>query len=166
MRAAISVLGAAVLGVGLWGCESTGVSFSYHDHDPPRRHVHVAHGHVCGHECAHYWSGDGYVVVTGHVHGPGCGHVLTGGRWIVHRSGPTHVHVEPTHVHVHETGPAHVHRVNPPPRRVVTVEHVHGPHCGCVFDRSGSKWLVVGKDHVHGPGCGHVYIEGRWTIRY
>jgi len=142
--------------LGATGCESGGLAFNYYDNDPPRRYVHVDHGHICGPGCAHYWSGDRYVVIRDHVHGPGCGHVLTEGRWIVYHSGPTHVHVQTPSPGV---------RVHEPPRRVVTVEHVHGPKCGCAYDRRGSKWLVVGKDHVHGPGCGHFYIEGRWTIR-
>jgi hypothetical protein len=151
----------------LSGCESGGLAFHYYDDDrPSRTYVHVEHGHVCGPACAHYWSGDRYVVIRDHVHGPGCGHVLLEGRWVVRRvHGPTHVHVERPPV-VHVTPPPPAVRVHEGPRKIVAVEHVHGPRCGCAYDRRGSKWVIVGHDHVHGPGCGHVYIEGRWSVRY
>jgi hypothetical protein len=169
----VGLCGAAGL---LAGCEG-GVAVNYYDSPPRHRVVHVDHGHICSHTCHHYWSGGEFVIVRGHRHGPGCGHTLHEGRWIVVRRTPevrthadspdVHIHRDSPDVHIHRGAPdVQVHRrVHPGPTRVTPVEHIHGPGCGHVYDRAGSKWVIVGHDHVHGPGCGHAYIEGRWVIR-
>lgn len=138
----------------LAGCHSGSLSVNYHEHHPPRRTVYV--DHLCSPDCDHYYDDDRVVVVRGHRHGPGCGHVFVDRRWVRVRR------IDPEPVIIHKAPPRRV--VAPPPRRV-PVEHRHGPDCGCVYDRAGSKWVVVGREHRHGPGCGHVYIDGRWVIR-
>lgn len=145
--------------ISLWCCRCNdgGFSFDYHEHRPARTaEIHVAH--VCTPECNHYYEGAKVIVVQGgHHHGPGCGHVLEGAHWVV----VARLERAPTRAQP----PHRVYLPSPPPTKTVVRQHRHGPNCGCVFDRSGSKWVVVGEEHVHGPGCGHVYVRGRWSVR-
>jgi hypothetical protein len=137
------------------GCRLGSLSFRYHDDDHHGHgrarvtHVYAETGHVCSHGCHdHYWDGGRVVVVSGHRHGPGCGHHWSGSHWLVVRKGKAK--------RVYHDGH----------QGVVKVRHVHGPSCGCAYHGHHRKWVKVRTGHVHGPGCGHLYIEGRWTIRY
>lgn len=137
--------------LGCLGCADGRFSFSYYDHKPrPVRvtHVHRHARHVCTHDCHDcYWNGVKVVMLTGHRHGHGCGHVWDGGNWVIARK-------------------VNAKRMHPGPAKVKKVRHVHGPSCGCAYNRHGHKWVKIKRGHVHGPGCGHVYIEARWTFRH
>jgi len=126
----------------LAGCRVSSLSIGYHE-DYYHRPV-----HVCGYECDHhYWNGSRVVVLSdGHHHGPECGHYWDGRYWVAgsHRS-VARVHVEP---------------------QKVRVTHVHGSDCGCAYHPHEQRWVILKRGHVHGPGCGHVYVKGRWTVRF
>ncbi len=106
--------------------------------------------HVCGPRCHnHFWNGSRLVVLgSGHHHNDSCGHQWDGRHWVV-------VSRTRHHNDVH---------VDVAPRVHVTTTHHHGPACGCVYDRSGSKWVKVSAGHIHGAGCGHVHRDGRWSV--
>jgi hypothetical protein len=157
VRYSLAVL-AAGLAVGLGGCRISSFHVSAYDDDPPPvQRVYLPEGHVCGQHCEdHYYDGARVVVLSGHRHGPGCGHDWDGYRWIVIRKGKVkHVHNQPPVYRVHEV-----------PQKVVTVGHVHSDHCGCAYHPHQKTWIVIENGHRHGPDCGHVFVEGRWTIRF
>ena len=166
------------------GCNGGSLSLAYHDshHVVEPVHVrpvhvrpvhvdiverpHVSVIHVCTHDCHnHYWDGAKLVVIArGHRHGANCGHHWSGRRWVVvaargaHRARVRGAHDRGGHGRdVHIRGPR---------GRSVHIQHVHGPRCGCAFDRHHKKWIVIGTGHVHRRGCGHVFAGGRWSIRH
>ena len=109
----------------------------------------VRAAHVCTRECHHhYHDGAKLIMLKGHRHGPRCGHRWDGTHWLVAKKGKARPH----------PGKAY--------GKTRKVKHVHNAHCGCVFDRRGSKWVKVGPGHVHGPRCGHVFHDGRWCDRH
>lgn len=139
------------------GCTVRHVSVGYYDDRPPRRDVYV--DHICSHDCHdHYWDGRRIVVLkSGHRHYPGCGHRWTGRYWVV-------VHDHDDH-HDVVISKAPSRRVHEPPAPIgKAVAHVHGPRCGCVWDRRERVWVTVESGHVHGRNCGHVYINGKWCL--
>ena len=140
------------------GCADGSFSFNYVEEEPPVRVVHVEAAHVCTPACAHYYHEGRYIVVQrGHHHGPGCGHVFEGSRWVISVSKGR----GPDVVEVHGAPPA---RVHPAPVRVVHIPPPPGAVNAYVYDRRGSKWLMVSGRHVHGPQCGHIHVEGHWCV--
>ena len=136
-RFGLTSLGVAVLAV--VGCRLDSLSIGYHEdyhHQPV---------HVCGYDCHdHYWNGSRVVVLSrGHRHGSDCGHYWDGSHWAVARH--REVYAEP---------------------QKVRVTHVHGDHCGCAYHPHEKRWVVVRQGHVHGRDCGHVFVKGRWTVRF
>ncbi len=138
--------------ISLAGCGGRGLSIHYYEREPVVRRAPVHIDHICARDCHHHYHDGTRLVVLDdrHHHGRHCGHHWNGSHWVgaISKSPRT----------------GHVKRVGPGVKRVGKVGHKHGPQCGCVFDRAGSKWVVVRKGHVHGRGCGHVRIKGRWTI--
>ncbi len=128
------------------GCHGGAFSFNFHDSRPVRvKHVHTRARHVCTHDCHDcYWDGDRVVFIKGHRHHANCGHRWNGRDWVVVRS--------------------NARPVSPKVVRVHKAKHVHGPACGCAYDRHSHKWVKVRKGHRHRPGCGHVYVDGRWSF--
>ncbi len=140
----ILVFTTVVLGVVSWGCRTSRISMIHHE-PRPVVYTNVAVGHVCTEECLdHYYNGSEIVVLRRHRHGYGCGHRWDGHNWVVIRRPRRHANVAP--------------------RVAVTTTHHHGPACGCVYNRAGSKWVKVSAGHIHGEGCGHVFYNGRWSL--
>ncbi len=144
-----------VVGVASCGCERLNVSMNYHEPRPVYR-TQIDVGHICTEGCLdHYYNGSEVVVLRGHRHGYGCGHQWNSSYWVV-VSQPQHY----DNVQV-EVAPR---RHNVTPRVHVPTTHRHGPACGCVYNRAGSKWVKVSGGHIHGLGCGHVLHNGRWSV--